>query len=126
MCKLLGECLICGSKIYDIGRGYYKTNNGYLCSEKCFYLDYYNRLYEEYKAGKVMVTDTGRIYSIEEEDRSVGGCKGFDGMKFVFRLSDGTLLVSTNVWYNGTIEECIKSCGSKIASKFKVNCEVVK
>lgn len=91
------ECKVCGKEIVDKSWECYPV-----CSRECFNTDFWN--------GKLKIKDeetTVRIkgvhYFIGNENQRFD--KGFGGQKFRIKFFDGRVVETTNLNYNGKIQE---------------------
>lgn len=102
-------CPVCGQPIKD----------NYVINGKCFTCDFWEkRLIDdaEYPEHTVCIID-GAHYIIEDENDT--SCfRGFAGRKFIIKFNDGTIVTTTNLWYQGVIPENFKD-------KFPNNAEFV-
>lgn len=89
------KCVICGK---EVKKSLYM--NKVLCSDECFYIDYWNDC----------LNDTAII--IDGECYHDGGSKpknydsrmlGFAGRVFYIQMNDGTYIETNNLYYNGVV-----------------------
>lgn len=92
------KCIICG-KEFD-----YKTYDINVCSTQCFDANYWLDRVKN-KDSKTQVVYEGVVYQIDREDQSE---KGYYGQKFEIEFLDGSKVLTTNLWHNGTIPEAFK------------------
>ena len=90
------KCIICGKEI---------EKSSYLhkviCSSECFHVDFWNDCLDE---SAIIVG--GECYhdgGIKPEGYS--GFMGHSGRKFTIKMSDGRIIETNNLWYNGKVPE---------------------
>jgi hypothetical protein len=92
-------CEICGKEIEQS-----QYMNADLCSSECFHKHFWNELIE-IKDDPNVVRVNGEHYYIGDENAPKGAFRGFDGAEFVIKFNNGSMVTTTNLWYNGEIPE---------------------
>jgi len=89
------NCIICDKEIKES-----EYTNAILCSSECFHINYWNEMVDRKDELNIVRVD-GEQYYIENENSN--SIRGFGGRKHIIRFYDGREVISTNLWYNGTI-----------------------
>lgn len=94
------KCQVCGKEIEKS-----RYSNGIICSDKCFYKDYWLE-YVRTKDNPNHVVINGTHYVVGNEANN--GCfRGFGGKRFVI-LKNKEIIVTTNLWLQGEIPDYAK------------------
>jgi hypothetical protein len=88
------NCKECGTQLESVPD--WVINPPTLCYNCYFWTDLFKHF-----PNKVVIS--GKCYHIDPNENSE--FKGFGGRKFKIQFLDGTLVETTNLWYNGTIPE---------------------
>lgn len=90
------KCIICGKEIENSC-----YMNAILCSEKCFYKNYWNEIIKE-KEQHVIIN--GVCYMIGNSlPFNCDDCAGYGGRTFYIKYFDGKIIKTNNLWLNGDV-----------------------
>ena len=98
------KCEICGKEFttFAYGEGVFRN----LCGDsKCFNTKFWQEKVKSVKEdpSKFVVVKGECYYVGDENDRS--SFRGHNGARFKIRRDDGTVFITTNLWYNGEIPQ---------------------
>lgn len=105
------KCRICG-KGFDERQ--YGEPYSDICSQECFDKNFW--IESENSLSDRSVVINNQLYYIGDEDND-SSFRGHAGELFVIKKPDGTVVRTTNLWYNGSIPE-------EIRGRFPENSEV--
>lgn len=98
-------CKICGkTDESDRWVNGQKMLNDKLCFECDFWVRHHDDDMTNRKDHKFVIAN-GEHYVIEPEDSKETYFRGFGGAKVEIHFFDGTIVTSTNLWYNGEIPD---------------------
>lgn len=99
-------CSKCGKPIEDrVVSRYIKSNEKPQLCEECEF--FYNLMRVDAEGWNIVAIANGKHYIVGDE--GVSEClKGFSGAKVTIKFSDGRIIKSSNLWYQGDIPEVFK------------------
>ena len=86
------KCKICG-----------KETNDTICNDNDCWRDHFWQEIIAEKDEHIIIDNN--CYAIGDENVGKWEMRGFDGRKFTIKLSDGTIITTTNLWHQGTVPE---------------------
>lgn len=112
------KCRICGKEFEKVqyGHEYYD-----ICSSECFDKNFWLEKVKNLSDERYVVLND-ELHWVGDED-TVDSFRGFDGALYFIKKPDGTVVRTTNLWYNGKIPADIRDKFPENSKKLPFNYE---
>lgn len=102
--KLTGCEISTTNKYHEIKNGRF-TNSLYYCCNNCFYREFWNEYIELKDSGNSVRVNHEHYFINPDAPAGLTIAVGHGGSKFIIKFNDGKIVVSRNLWSQGSIPE---------------------
>ena len=88
------KCIICGKEIEKSS-----YTHKVICSSECFNVDFWNDTLDD----SAIIIDGECYHDAGRRSNSYPGFLGHSGREFTIKMTDGRIIETNNLWYNGVV-----------------------